>query len=642
MATYSTDLTSAALADSDATENWTEFGSADTGGSPADDDENYIQGVNCQSQTTGTKSGTTNPKSVVYQHGSDLATGWTSGDAFFVWQFYAVGTNLYDYDQTTYSGLEIGVSNDTTNVDRFFVGGADVRRNPYGGWDNVVVDPEQTADATYGTGGAGYTYIGSIAYTINAISKGTPHAVDAIRYGRGVISVTGTGGSFSELASYNDYNGGGTPPGTSSTTVDSGYHRLGLFQDSGGTYLWKGLLSFGVTATSVTFSDSNKTILIDDAAKTYAAFNKIEVHNASSSVTLTNITFTALGTVAPGDFEMIADATFNAYGCTFNEMGTFIFDSNCTVASVFNSTGLVTKAEADFAESSFLAPTVAADEGAVYVNETIATSTTVSTLDDTTFSKGANAHHALRFGTGVTADITLTGIEFTGWSASTNDANDSIFRFDATTGSINLNLVDCTVDGSPITTTTATIDDAAGITVTPVIDPKTTKFTVENQAGTVIENARVFTETADNGGGSGFPYKASVTTLTSTGGTATLTASAAHGLVTGDQVVVRGAQPDDYNKVATITVTSTTVFTYSVTSGITSPATATPVFSYVPVHGLTNTLGVIQSSKTWPASQGVKGWVRKSTTSPYYKQSNISIADASGGTDALIQMILDE
>jgi hypothetical protein len=94
--------------------------------------------------------------------------------------------------------------------------------------------------------------------------------------------------------------------------------------------------------------------------------------------------------------------------------------------------------------------------------------------------------------------------------------------------------------------------------------------------------------------------------------------------------------------VASITVVDTDTFTYSVTSGISSPATGTPVFSYVPVHGLTNSLGVIQSSKTWPASQGITGWVRKSTTSPYYKQSNISIADASGGTDALIQMILDE
>jgi hypothetical protein len=152
----------------------------------------------------------------------------------------------------------------------------------------------------------------------------------------------------------------------------------------------------------------------------------------------------------------------------------------------------------------------------------------------------------------------------------------------------------------------------------------------------------VFTETADNGGGSGFPYQASVTSLTSSAGTATCDTTAAHGLVTGDQIVIRGAQPDDYNKVATITVLDTDTFTYSVTSGITSPATGTPVVSYVPVNGLTSTLGVIQSSKTWPASQGVKGWVRKSTASPYYKQSNISIADASGGTDALIQMISDE
>ena len=159
----------------------------------------------------------------------------------------------------------------------------------------------------------------------------------------------------------------------------------------------------------------------------------------------------------------------------------------------------------------------------------------------------------------------------------------------------------------------------------------------------VLENARVFAETADNGGGSGFPFEAGVTTLTQTTGTATLTASAVHGLVTGDQVVVRGAQPDGYNKVATVTVTSTTVFTYTVDSGLSTPATGTPVFSYVPVHGLTSTLGVIQSSRVWPASQGLKGWARLSTDGTnFYSQANIAVADASGGTDQLITLPYDQ
>ena len=480
MATYSTDLTSAALADSDVTENWTEFGSANSGGTPADDDENFIQGVNCQSQTTGTKSGTTNPKSVVYQHGSDLATGWTSGDAFFIWQFYAVGSNLYDFDQTTYSGLEIGVSNDTTNVDRFFVGGADVRRNPYGGWDNVVVDPEQTADTTYGTGGAGYTYIGSIAYTVSSISKGTPHAVDAIRYGRGEISVTGSSGTFAELASYNDYNGGGTPPGTSSTSVDSGRHRLGLFQDYGGTFLWKGLLAFGLTGTSVTFSDSNETILIDDCPKTYAAFNKIEVRNASSTVTLTNITFTSLGTVAKGNWENVADATVTLDGSSFNSMGTFIFDSNTTINGCgFNTCGLITTGNADIDSCIF-------NQGTGTVAVTTASPAEAANITNSEFISDGTGN-GLEI-TGTVADITLTGLDFTSYST-TVDANKPIY-VNIATGSMTIN-----IDGGSGVTASSHVR-TAGATVTVSADVSVTFSNLKDNSEVRIYTAGTNTELA--------------------------------------------------------------------------------------------------------------------------------------------------
>jgi hypothetical protein len=393
MATYSTDLTTATNAESG---TWTEFGSANSGGTPAADGENFIQGTDCRSQTTGTKSGTANPKSVVYNHGSNLATGWTSGDAFFIWTFYAVGANLYDFDQTTYSGYEVGIGADITNVDRYFVGGADWGRNPYGGWANFAIDPQATASTTYGSGGAGYQYIGGIAYTINAISKGTPHAVDAIRYGRGEISVTGTGGSFLELSQYNDYNAGGTPPGTSSTSVDSGRHRLGLFQASAGTYLWKGLMSLGLTGTSVTFSDSNETIIIDDCPHTYADFNKIEVNNASSSVTLNNITIISTATTANGIgyFEMIDNATVTLNGCSFNQMGNFTFLSNGDLNNcTFNSCGVVTQGGADIDGCTFNTCSTLVSTGATA--SLIGVNSPNTFVGDGTTSPG----HAINYGT---------------------------------------------------------------------------------------------------------------------------------------------------------------------------------------------------------------------------------------------------
>ena len=629
MATYSSDLTTLTTAESG---TWTEFDSPyNGGGSPAANAENFIQGTGCYSQTTGKAVGL--EISVVFNNGSGYT--FATDEVVFAWCYYAIGTNIETYAN---SGWRFGIGSGTGAWDWFKVGGNDFGRNPYGGWTNFAIDPTATETGTIGGGNGGtYQYFGSIPYTLAEISKGEPSAMDAIRAGRGEISVTGTGGTFAELAEYNDYNAGGTPPGTSSTSIDTGRHRLGLFQEQGGTYLWKGLMSLGLTATSATFTDSNVTIIIEDCPHTYASFNKVEVNHASSAITLTNATFIAIGTTAPGDWEMVADATATLTTCSFNSMGTFIFDSNTTADTCsFNSCGLITAAEADLSGSSVLTSTVAADEGAVFDDRTTSASVDMTEYSEMTFSKGTNSHHALRFGTGVTHDITLTGIDFTGFG-SVADATDAVFRFDATSGSLNLNLVRCTTDG------TFSVDDAAGIAVTVVIDPITELVNVKNTAGDNLTGARVFVETAATIT-SGEMFEAAVTSITSATGTATCTTTAAHGLVTGDHIVIRGAQPDDYNKTAEVTVSTTTIFTYSVTSGISSPATGTPVCSFVVLHGTTDGSGNISDARTWGADQQVKGWARKSnTSSPYHKQSNIAYTiDSTNGNTTNVVLQSDE
>lgn len=67
----------------------------------------------------------------------------------------------------------------------------------------------------------------------------------------------------------------------------------------------------------------------------------------------------------------------------------------------------------------------------------------------------------------------------------------------------------------------------------------------------------------------------SVSSITRSQDTATVTTSTAHGYSTGDLVEVAGANQSGYNKVAPITVSSTTVFTYLVDPSTTSPATGT-------------------------------------------------------------------
>jgi len=70
-----------------------------------------------------------------------------------------------------------------------------------------------------------------------------------------------------------------------------------------------------------------------------------------------------------------------------------------------------------------------------------------------------------------------------------------------------------------------------------------------------------------------------ISNLTSSGTTCTLVTSAAHGLVTGNQVTITGASPAQYNGTFRITVTNGTTFTYTALS---APATspASPLGSY--------------------------------------------------------------
>lgn len=626
MATYSTDLTTMTTAESG---TWTEFASPyNGGGTPAANTENFIQGTGCYSQTTG--KATDLEISCVFNNGSGVT--FATDEVVIAWVYYAVGVNLKTYATP---GWRFGIGSSVSAWDWFKIGGSDYGRNPYGGWFNVAIDPTATQDGTIGGGNGGtYQYFGSVPNTIGEISKGEPSAVDAIRYGRGEISITGTGGSFSELAEYNDYNAGGTPPGTSSTSVDSGRHRLGLFQDNGGTYLWKGLMSLGTTASSLTLTDSNVTILVEDCPSTYEAFNKIEVNNASTSITVSNLTITALGTLAPGNFEMIDNATCNLNNPTFNGLGTFLLDTNVTwLGATWNGCKIVTANGADLSGSSVLTPNVSANTSGLIWN--VNTDTT-GLLDGMKFSKKSGvAHHAIEFGTSIpTTQITLNNCDFgTDFSATLDGTTgDETFHFKDTTGTITLNLVGCTGNKGY---------RSEGVVVTIVDDPVTTQYTVTTSATppVAISGARVFLEASDGTGP--LPFEESVS-ITQTAGVATV-AHTAHGIPDGTNVVIRGATQNGYNKVAVITVVNANSYTYAVDSGTVSPATGSPVASGVMIHTTTNVSGIVSDVRVLSGNQPFKGTIRSSSGAPYYQPASVTgTVSSTGGFTATVALLLDQ
>jgi hypothetical protein len=619
---YTTDLTNIFQDDPGTSQaNWTAIG---TGGAGLNTETDYyIQGSNCIS-----KNGWTGAiKGMIYGTGATITVA--AGDAIFIWSKQN-NRNLLTSEAS--GGVQVIIGNSTSAYDHFYVDGNDSEGSDLAGWRNYAVDPTQTPSTTTGGGGTNTDYTG-ILWNIGGSGtlKGAPNGIDAFRHGREIRCTDGDAGN-----GYATFDG--------AATWDANTTRAwGLLTPALGNYLFHGAFVMGLSGTSVDFRDSNRAIFVLDDPFVPSTFNEFEIRNVSSNVEWTNIQISHQGTVSPATMTLNV-GTFTGESCRFDGCATTTFNSNgsssCILTTWANS-GQIVLNEADISGSSILTSTVAADEGAVYDNRTTTAATNITELDNCTFSQGTNAHHAIRFGANVNDDITLTGIEFTGFS-STDDVNGSTLRFDATSGSMNVNLIDCTVGGSPATTANIGVDDAAGITVTLVINPVTTKITVTDTDGTAIQSARVLVETADDGGGSGFMFEEQPNTLTQTGGTATMDMGGAHGLATNDYVVIRNAQPDGYNKQAQITSTGANTFTYSVDSGLSSPATGQIAVSYAPISGTTDVNGEIQSSKTWPIAQGAKGWVRKSTSAPYYRQSAISIADASGGSDVTVQLISDE
>ena len=328
---YTTDL----LTFNDCTSNtgWVEMTNMDVGGGADLDTDLGIVSDRCISELIR-KTGLA---SLAY----DITTAPTlATDAgYLVWSKYQAPNGI---STRATDGIGIVIGSSVTDWGRFRMDGSDTY--PYGGWVNYFVDPTLTPDATNGTyPTTDFSFLGTYVDVTNVVSKGNPQSIDFMRYGRGEARFTG-----GEAADYAVFSGFAAINDTAST------NRWGLIQDVGGAYLWKGLMSLGLTATAVDMRDSNVNITIDDTIKAAASFNRIEVHNASSNVEWTSVQITKVGTVSKGEFEMIDNATVVWDGCVFTDMSTFIFDTNATIdATTWRRCGLVTLGGGTFDDCVF-------------------------------------------------------------------------------------------------------------------------------------------------------------------------------------------------------------------------------------------------------------------------------------------------
>jgi len=455
VAAYDSDLTSAnsGLVDEALTvTNWDESSVSAwaDGGTETAEGNFYIQGTDCISaQFTKTGVGT------LLNDVNQFAGAFTvdTDGAILIWAFWASPASL-----TTYAngGIRTVVGDTVGDFYAFKGSGSDFEPNPFGGWYCYAVDPNTaTADTTVGTPDDTWAIAG-IAINATAQSRGNPFAVDAIRVGRCTMEVTdgqaAAYGTFVGMASFD-------------TSTDE---RYGLFQTVPGGYRWQGLMSLGLSGTSVDFRDSNANIVVANTPMVAANFNKIEIHNTSSNVEWSSITINAYGvndaiatTNSAGKFEVVDNATLAFDACTFIDMSTFIFNdganSNVITNSTFQRCDQITAGSATFTGCKI-------DDSTNASAVITASPADAAKISDTEFISGGTGN-GIEIG-GTASNITLSVLDFTGYST-TVDADKPIY-VNIATGSMTINISGgsgVTAD-SHVRTAGCTITVSADVTVT--------------------------------------------------------------------------------------------------------------------------------------------------------------------------------
>jgi len=591
------------------------------GGGPAglnDETDYFIQNAECASKNAWASA----LRGMMHDHNTvDLAVG--TDEAVMVWQIYhvpnAIGAN----------GMRVMVGT-STSVNWYFEVG-DATSLLFETWVPWVVNFDNSLETGQnGSPSAAGTVDwvgGGVDVTANGPTKGSPFGIDAIRFGRFQLDWTG-----GETADYQTF-------AKAEAYSNANIRRYGIIEaTSDGTYRVQGFHSLGTSGTLCDMRDSGQVIFIRDTPFVTPGFTRFEVINASSNIEWDNIIIKALGTGTDprGVFvQTSGDILFT--NCQFIGMDTFDFlaavDADVTTCT-FRACNEVTAPGTNLLGTKILEPTVAVNGAGLVWN--VATDPD-GLLDNMEFSQGANAHHAISFGSSTPTEITLTDIAFgTDWNAT--DETDGATLLFGDKGSDTdwiVNLSGCTG--------TISYDIVRGTdTVTFVIDPVTVEIEVLDITTQLpIEDAGVLLVAADGTGD--MHYQQAITGAARTGGNLITVTHTSHGLATGDFVLLEGADTGEgYNGCHQITVTTANAYTYVVT-GTNGSATGSLTITGAYFNSLTNASGIVTDTRSISLAQPVEGWVRKMDSSPFYKQSPINDeVSTTLGLSLTVSMLLDQ
>jgi hypothetical protein len=554
--------------------------------------------------------------------------------------------------------FRIYTTDPTTNYAEWDIGGNDSwpTTSVQGGWTVFVIDLESTPSRTSGTAPSTSAVLG---LGISFITDSMPRMVNNTWLDAMYSLADGTAACIVQ----------GKDGGTTAWTWADLPTELGVAsgvaqEGPAGSIILNGPIEFFADdATDHAFASTNELVLWGEHEFMATDFYDITILGASTgSADWSMGSKTGTGAAATGaeggaiiaasgsvrwDFDAdIANIdSCNLYGVTMQHGGDFQLDTanNEVISSLFIDTTTVEATNSNaFLKNSYIDSNTAVDSGALVWNENVDVD---GILDGSSFEKGTNAHHAIAFGTAVTTDLTLRDCAFNGFG-STDDANDSTVQFLATSGSLILSLVNCTVDGSAATTSNFSVDDAAGVSVTVSIDPVTTLLNLKDPDGNNESGVQVWLRAKD--ATDELPFEQAITSITQAAGspwTRTVTFTAAHGLKTGDYLSLSGITnaTEDNSGAFQVTVTSTTVCTYTSADTGETTFTGTIIGTGGVLYGATNASGNISSSRTWSGDQLVFGYARKSTSSPRFK--SITLDDtilAASGLTINRRLVLDE
>lgn len=234
----------------------------------------------------------------------------------------------------------------------------------------------------------------------------------------------------------------------------------------------------------------------------------------------------------------------------------------------------------------------------------------------------AGTGHAIEIG-GTADDLALDGVDFSGYASSDGSTGNEAIFVNIASGSMTISI---TGGGSTPSIRTA----GATVTVVNAVSVRVTAKDADSAAA--IESARVMLRAAAG----------TTVTISRSGSTATV-AHTAHGYLTGQKVVISGADQGEYNGLFSITVTGANEYTYTVAGTPASPATGTITSYRVILDAATDASGIVENTAfAYTTNLDVTGRVRKGTATTYYKTAPLTGTITNAGLELTAFLVKDE